>query len=139
MISRKGMAIGMGVLSVVGVWSVAIPGASYGATPAMGHGSHLSSALREAEPRILIVGARGDGSESHMVFIDGITEGLVGQQVVPYFRFPGQSGFTAGLGTRTVDANGDFAWQRKAGKQIVIEFRSGEVRSNEVTIRARQE
>lgn len=86
---------------------------------------------------IVIAGARGEGSESNLVFVDGVTTGLVGQRVTPYFRFPGQSGFTAGTGTRTVDANGDFAWQRKTGKRIVVEFRAGEVRSNQVVILAR--
>ena len=89
------------------------------------------------ERSILIVGARGTGSEDNMVFVDGITEGLVGRQVTPYFRFPGQSGFTAGTGTRTVDANGDFAWQRKTGKRIVVEFRTTDVTSNRVVIAAR--
>lgn len=86
---------------------------------------------------ITIVGARGTGSEANMVFVDGITTNMVGLKVTPYFRFPGQSGFTAGTGTRTVDANGDFAWQRKTGKRIVVEFREGSIRSNQVVIQAK--
>ena len=86
---------------------------------------------------IVIAGARGEGSESNLVFVDGVTTGLVGQRVTPYFRFPGQTGFTAGTGTRTVDANGDFAWQRKTGKRIVVEFRAGDLKSNQVVILAR--
>ena len=86
---------------------------------------------------ITIVGARGDGSEANMVFVDGITTNMVGLKVTPYFRFPGQSGFTAGTGTRTVDANGDFAWQRKTGKRIVVEFRHDSVTSNRVVISAK--
>ena len=90
-----------------------------------------------ATKTITIVGARGTGSEANMVFVDGITEGLVGKTVTPYFRFPGQSGFTAGTGTRTVDANGDFAWQRKTGKRIVVEFRGDGITSNRVVIQAK--
>ena len=86
---------------------------------------------------ITIVGARGTGSESNMVFVDGITTNMVGLKVTPYFRFPGQSGFTAGTGTRTVDANGDFAWQRKTGKRIVVEFRGDGITSNRVVIQAK--
>ena len=86
---------------------------------------------------ILIEGSRGTGNEANMIFVDGITEGLVGAKVTPYFRFPGQSGFTAGTGTRTVDANGDFAWQRKTGKRIVVEFRASDVTSNRIVIQAK--
>ena len=57
--------------------------------------------------------------------------------LTPYFRFPRQSGFTAGTGTRTVDANGDFAWQRKTGKRIVVEFRGDGVTSNRIVIQAK--
>ena len=86
---------------------------------------------------ILIEGSRGTGNEANMIFVDGITEGLVGAKVTPYFRFPGQSGFTAGTGTRTVDSNGDFAWQRKTGKRIVVEFRASDVTSNRIVIQAK--
>ena len=104
----------------------------------VGPASAISNEVTPVGKRsILIVGARGTGSEDNMVFVDGVTEGLVGRQVTPYFRFPGQSGFTAGTGTRTVDANGDFAWQRKTGKRIVVEFRTGDLTSNRIVIQAR--
>ena len=126
-----------GGLVLVGVCAWALLGAVYVSASTFGGGTSTARDGEDSAPTILIVGVRGYGSESNMVFVDGITTGLVGQQVTPYFRFPGQTGFTSGTGTRTVDANGDFAWGRKAGKQITIEFRSGEVRSNQVNIAAR--
>ena len=84
-----------------------------------------------------IVGSRGDGSDANRIYVDGISEGLVGKTVTPYFRFPGQSGFTAGTGTRTVDSNGDFSWTRKTGKRIVVEFRGDGVTSNRIVIAAK--
>lgn len=104
----------------------------------VGPASAISNEVTPVSARsILIEGTRGTGSEDNMIFVDGITEGLVGKTVTPYFRFPGQSGFTAGTGTRTVDANGDFAWQRKTGKRIVVEFRGDGITSNRIVIQAK--
>jgi len=90
-----------------------------------------------ATKSIVIVGERGKGDNANRVYVEGTSTGLVGQAVTPHFRFPGQTGFTAGTGTRTVDAQGNFNWQRKTGKQIAVQFRDGEVRSNTVIISAR--
>lgn len=80
----------------------------------------------------------GDRLNKRSVFVDGSTTNLAGQTVTPYFRFPGQApGMTMGVGTRTVDANGDFTWQRKTGKKITVDFRVGDVRSNKVIIPGR--
>lgn len=129
--------VAVGSLAVVLIGTTGVAGVSQGAEPRFSERSHPIEAADESEQSIMIVGARGVGDASHMVYVDGVTEGLVGQQLTPYFRFPGQTGLTAGSGSRNADANGDFAWQRRTGKQITVEFRFGEVRSNQVTIPAR--
>ena len=88
-------------------------------------------------PTIMIVGERGTGDNLNMVFVEGGTTNMVGKTVTPHFRFPGQTGFTAGTGTRTVDAEGNFNWQRKTGKQIAVQFRGEGVSSNTVIIAAK--
>ena len=89
------------------------------------------------KPTIMIEGTRGKGDNANMVFVEGTTTELAGKTVTPYFRFPGQTGFTAGTGIRTVDAQGNFAWERKTGKQIAVQFRAGDVKSNTVLIEAK--
>ena len=82
-----------------------------------------------------IVGSRVEGTSQ--VVVEGTSVGLAGKTVTPYFRFPGETGFTAGTGTRTVDAEGNFNWQRKTGKKIAVQFRGDGVVSNTVIIDAK--
>ena len=83
---------------------------------------------------ISIIGER----DGRMVMVDGETTGLnAGATVTPFFRFPGQTSYTAGSGVRTIDADGNFQWQRKTGKKIYVYFESGTVKSNRVIIDAR--
>jgi hypothetical protein len=86
---------------------------------------------------IMIEGTRGNGTDANRVFVEGTSTNLVGQVVVPHYRFPGQVGFTAGVGLRTVDSLGNFDWQRKTGKRIAVQFRFNDVRSNSIIIAAR--
>ena len=85
-------------------------------------------------PTILITNSR-DRAQKSKARIEGTTTGLVGAEVVPYLRIAGQTDFTPGTSTRTVDANGDFVWQRKAKKRFTIYFVSGDVTSNRLVIR----
>lgn len=83
------------------------------------------------EQTIVITGSR-DGRQ---VRVDGVTTGLVGIELTPWVRFPGQSRYAAGTGMRTVDVDGEFTWRREAAKKIYVYFRSGgDVRSNRVII-----
>jgi predicted outer membrane repeat protein len=82
---------------------------------------------------ILITSSR-DRIAPSIVRVDGTTTGLVGEQVTPQVRKPGQTGFTPGWNVRTVDANGRFTWQRKSGKKLYVYFTSGDVRSNRLVI-----
>ena len=57
--------------------------------------------------------------------------------VTPFIRFPGDTGFSAGTGVRTVSELGNFEWQRQTGKRISIQFRFEDIRSNSLIISAR--
>jgi hypothetical protein len=88
---------------------------------------------------ITIFGERGKGDASNRIFIEGISTGLpAGTDVIPYLRFPGETGFTAGIPT-TTDADGNFRWSRKTGKRVAVRFRTadGSVTSNQIVIDAR--
>lgn len=86
---------------------------------------------------IRIEGTRGTGENVNRIFVEGTTTDLVGEVVTPYYRFPGQVGFTAGVGLRTVSELGNFQWQRKTGKRIAVQFRFEGIRSNSIIIAAR--
>jgi len=85
------------------------------------------------EASILISGSRDGGS----IRVSGTTSGLVGEQVTPWTRFPGQASYSAGIGVQTVDAAGKFSWGRRTGKKTYVYFTHGSTRSNTVTIPAR--
>jgi hypothetical protein len=90
------------------------------------------------EKSITIAGRRMQGN-SNQVFVEGASTGLpAGTVVIPYFRFPGQVGFAAGI-SRTTGADGNFSWQRKTGKRVAVRFTTadGSVISNTVIIQAR--
>ncbi len=86
---------------------------------------------------ILIEGTRGTGENANRIFVEGTTTELVGETVTPFFRFPGETGFTAGTGVRTVSELGNFEWQRQTGKRIAVQFRFEDIRSNSIIIAAR--
>ncbi len=111
-------------------WAAALAGTSSSDTARIG----------DPEPTvasIMIEGTRGNNEDANRIFVEGTTTGLVGQVVVPHYRFPGQTGFTAGVGLRTVDSLGNFDWKRKTGKRIGVQFRFNDVRSNSIIIAAR--
>jgi hypothetical protein len=85
---------------------------------------------------IQITGSR-DASDTRVVRVSGTTTGLVGEQVTPWVRFPGQGSFTAGTGVRTVAADGTFAWSRATGKKVHVYFTHVSIKSNTVVIPAR--
>lgn len=89
-------------------------------------------------PTIVITGERTTVSGKPGIRVEGFTSGLpAGSTVTPYFRFPGQTSFSAGSARPVVDANGEFSWERKTGKKFYayVETESG-VRSNRVIIAA---
>jgi uncharacterized repeat protein (TIGR02543 family) len=87
----------------------------------------------DPSPSILIVGSR-DLVQPRYVRVTGSATGLIGEPVLPQFRFPGQVGYRNGVRSVLVDAEGSFTWQRRAGRQITIRFANGDVRSNAIRI-----
>lgn len=85
-------------------------------------------------PTSLIINSR-DRVQKSIARVEGTTTGLVGAEVVPYPRAAGQTAFTPGKNTRTVDADGKFVWQRKAKKRFAVYFTSGDVTLNRLVIR----
>ena len=91
------------------------------------------------ERTIIISGERGEVSGTSGIIITGEATGFVaGARVVPYIRFPGQTGYTAGSARPEIGADGSFSWQRKTGKKTYVYFTSedGNVFSNRVIIPA---
>jgi len=85
-------------------------------------------------PAILITNSR-DRAQKSMARVEGTTTGLVGAEVIPYLRIAGRTAFSPGTNTRTVDADGNFVWQRKVKKRFAVYFVSGDVTSNRLVIR----
>lgn len=88
-------------------------------------------------PPVQTIMITGDRINKRSVMVEGTSKNLEGAVVTPWFRFPGQVGFTEGVGTRTVDTEGNFQWQRRTGKKIAVQFRDGLIRSNTVIIQSR--
>jgi hypothetical protein len=85
---------------------------------------------------IQITGSR-DAVDTRVVRVSGTTTQLVGEQVTPWVRFPGQTTFTAGVGVQAVAADGTFAWSRATSKKVHVYFTHGSIKSNTVVIPAR--
>jgi hypothetical protein len=112
----------------------ALNGADWGAWSAPSNAVTPSPSVVKA---IQITGSR-DASDTRVVRVSGTTTDLVGEQVTPWVRFPGQGSFTAGTGVRTVAADGTFAWSRATGKKVYVYFTHVSIKSNTVVIAARQ-
>ena len=84
-------------------------------------------------PSILITGGRNQVNPK-LVWVTGSASALIGETVLPQFRFPGQVGYRTGVRAVLVDAEGSFTWQRRTGKQITVRFAHDNVRSNAVRI-----
>ena len=85
-----------------------------------------------APVRSMVITGSRDGRTAVVI---GVTTGMVREQVTPWVRLPGQSGYAPGSGMRTVDASGEFTWQRQTTRKVYVYFRVGDdVRSNRVVI-----
>ena len=93
-----------------------------------------------AQPKsITIVGERTTVSGKPGIRVDGVATGFpAGTRVVPWFRFPGQTGFTQGSARPEIGDDGSVSWQRKTGKKTTVYFATedGSVQSNRVIIPA---
>ena len=89
-----------------------------------------------ARPTIVITGSR-DAGDPRFAVVRGVTTGLVGERVMPFVRFAGESEFSPGKVTRPVAEDGTFDWQRRTGRRLVLYFAHGAVVSNTVAIPTR--
>ena len=92
-----------------------------------------------ADVDITIVGERTTVSGKPGIRVDGVATGFpAGTRVVPWIRFPGQTGFTQGSARPEIGDDGSFSWQRKTGKKTTVYFTTedGSVQSNRVIIPA---
>ena len=91
------------------------------------------------EKSILITGTRGEVRGRPGVIVSGSSTGMAGEQVAPWVKLPGQTSYTEGVSRVTVNAEGDFTWQRRTGKKVYVYFRGidSDVKSNRVIIRPR--
>ena len=111
----------------------ALNGAGWGAWSAS---SNVVTPQASATKSILITGSR-DALDTRIVRVTGTTTELVGEQLTPWVRFPGEASYSAGTGVKTVNAAGGFDWSRRTGKKTYVYFTHGPVKSNTVTIPAR--
>jgi hypothetical protein len=89
----------------------------------------------DPEASILITGSRT--ANERAVRVEGRTTGLVGATVQAMVSVNGSTLVTAGS-TRTIDAQGEFTWKRRASRSVEVYFTSGDISSNTVTIRERR-
>jgi hypothetical protein len=89
------------------------------------------------EESIMVSGSRGDVRGKRGIIVEGTTTGLVGETVMPRYKFRGQPEYSDGVARRTVEADGTFTWQRRTGKKIYIIFKTvdGSVQSDRIIIR----
>ena len=89
----------------------------------------------DTKPLITIVGSRStDGTR---IEVRGTTTDLVGREVRPWVRFPGQVAYAQGTAVITVATDGAFTWSRKTKKKSHVYFTHESAKSNTVTIAAR--
>jgi len=92
----------------------------------------------EPVPARVITGTRGEGKEIRRVFVEGESTNLVGEEVTPRYKLPGQTEWQIGKARRTVAEDGTFSWKRRTGKKIRVSFISGETKSNIIVIPSRK-
>lgn len=93
-----------------------------------------------AEATILISGTRGDVRGKPGIIVTGTTTGLTeGSTLHPWIRLDGQRSSRMGQALITLDASGEFTWQRRVNRNIDVQIRSadGSVRSQELRITVR--
>ena len=74
---------------------------------------------------------------SDLINVSGTTAHLEGQTLRPWVKFPGQTSYTQGIAVITLEADGTFAWSRKANKKTYVYIAHGSTKSNRITIPAR--
>ena len=92
-------------------------------------------------PTLTIVGSRAEVRGRPGISIAGTsTELRMGAWLVPFVRLAGDADFRSGSARIAVNVSGEFAWSRatRRAATVYVQTEDGSVRSNEVTIAARQ-
>jgi hypothetical protein len=91
----------------------------------------------DPEASIMITGSRS--ANDRVARVTGATTGLTGATLQAMVRLSTQTEFAAGS-VRQVNAQGEFAWQRRAATtaSVQVYFTAGAVTSNTVTIEERR-
>jgi hypothetical protein len=91
----------------------------------------------DPEASIMITGSRS--ANDRVARVTGATTGLTGATLQAMVRLSTQTEFAAGS-VRQVNAQGEFAWQRRAAAtaSVQVYFTAGAVTSNTVTIEERR-
>lgn len=111
----------------------ALNGAGWGAES---EASDLVTPRADVAASIVITGSR-DARSARYVRVAGTTTGLVGENLIPWMRFPRERQLRVGAVRPVVASDGTFTWSRRSGKAISVYFSYGDVKSNTVVIRKR--
>jgi hypothetical protein len=90
-----------------------------------------------ASPSITIVGERGTVNGRSGVIVEGLAVNVdPSATLVPWVRLKGQTSYTAGSASVTLDSQGNFTWQRRTGKKVSVYLTTsdGLIKSNRITI-----
>lgn len=99
--------------------------------------SWIPTLTRAVDPKMTISGERIRIGSSSGVRVEGSTIGIqAGSVFHPWFRLPGQTGYTKGTAVVRVGDDGKVSWQRKFSKRVSVylESQDGRIRSNTVII-----
>ena len=89
-------------------------------------------------PTITISGQRGEVRGKQGVIVTGSSVGLVDGDVVrPWVKLAGQSAYSQGVASISVDDSGTFIWQRRTGKKVYVYFVSADgVKSDRIILQS---
>ena len=89
-------------------------------------------------PTITISGQRGEVQGRQGVIVTGSSVGLVDGDVVrPWVKLAGQSAYSQGVASISVDDSGTFIWQRRTGKKVYVYFVSADgVKSDRIILQS---
>ena len=89
-------------------------------------------------PTITISGQRGEVRGRQGVIVSGSSVGLSqGALVQPWVKLAGQSAYSQGVASISVDDSGTFIWQRRTGKKVYVYFVSADgVKSDRIILQS---
>ena len=123
--------------TTVAAWQPGFKPPSGFAKPVTEVSASVTIAGATASPSITISGERGIVNGRSGVIVDGVALNVdPSATLVPWVRLKGETSFTAGTASVTLDDDGDFTWQRRTGKKVTVYFMTSDelTKSNRITI-----